>query len=289
MRRAAMNHIQAGLVASLLAPVAVDAVEFPRPSPKASVTQTVGLTDVTITYGRPRVKGRAIWGELVPYDQVWRTGANEATTITIGEASTIEGRPLPAGTYGLYTIPSREEWTLIFNRGAQRWGAFEYRQEEDVLRVKVKPQSADFHESMTFVFSDVNTESARVDLYWERIRVSFVVKMDVIARTLAAAREQIAAAPTDDWLLLSRAATFCLENDVNLTEAAAWMDRALAVRTNYYTLFGKACFLALNGRRSEAADYARKAIAAGRDAVPKVDYKPAANLLDDLLRNGVRR
>src|SRR5437899_746922 len=106
----------------------------PRPSPKASVMQTVGLTDVTIVYSRPGVKGREIWGALVPYDKVWRTGANEATTFAVSDDVMINGQPLPKGTYSLHTIPGKDEWTIIFNKDAGQWGSFSYDEAKDALR-----------------------------------------------------------------------------------------------------------------------------------------------------------
>ena len=122
-------------------------LELPRVSPKATVSQTVGLTDVTITYCRPSVRGRTIWGGLVPYDEVWRTGANEATTITFTDDVTIDGNKLPAGTYGLFTVPGKDEWTVVFNKGAKQWGAYEYKQDQDALRIKVEAARRRVHAS----------------------------------------------------------------------------------------------------------------------------------------------
>ena len=125
MKKTQLFAVAALFAATLLAAApALAQLDLPRPSPKATVSQTVGLTDITITYCRPGVKGRVIWGGLVPYDQVWRTGANEATTITFSDEVTIEGTKLPAGTYGLFTIPGKDEWTVIFNKGAKQWGAY---------------------------------------------------------------------------------------------------------------------------------------------------------------------
>ncbi|HSM52087.1 MAG TPA: DUF2911 domain-containing protein, partial [Thermoanaerobaculia bacterium] len=130
------------LVALGGASAALAQLELPRASPKATVMQQVGLTDVTIAYARPGVKGRTIWGDLVPYGQVWRTGANEATTITFSTDVKVAGTAVPAGTYGLFTLPGEKEWTVILNKAAKQWGAYEYKPEEDLLRIPVQPQEA---------------------------------------------------------------------------------------------------------------------------------------------------
>jgi len=148
----------------------------PRVSPNASVSQTIGVTEVTISYGRPGVKGRTIWGELVPYGEVWRTGANEATTISFSKDVTVEGEPLPAGTYALFTIPKEAEWIIVFNKNAQQWGAFDYNASQDALRVKVKPQAASPQEWMSFSFEDLSSNSATVVLRLEKLAVPFKIQ-----------------------------------------------------------------------------------------------------------------
>jgi len=251
-------------------------LDLPRPSPKATVSQTVGLTDVTITYCRPSVKGRVIWGGLVPYDQVWRTGANEATTITFTDDVTIEGTKLPAGTYGLFTIPGKDEWTVIFNKGAKQWGAYEYKQDQDALRIKVKPHGDEFRELLTMWFPAVSTESATVAMSWEKLTVPFTVKVDTVEKVLAAARRAI-----DDWRLPYRAAAFCLDNNVNLAEARGWMDKSIAMKETMYNLAGKARFLALDGKKADAIALAKKAIAVGKAADPKADTTIVDNLIKE--------
>ncbi|MFQ5818073.1 MAG: DUF2911 domain-containing protein [Terriglobia bacterium] len=153
------------------------ASDKPRPSPNASVAQTIGVTQVTISYGRPGVKGRKIWGGLVPYDKVWRAGANEATTIAFSNNVTIEAQNLPAGTYGLFTIPSATEWTIIFNKTAQQWGAMNYDAAQDALRIKVKPRAAEHEEWMSFSFKNLSAKSATVVLRWEKLAVPFRIQV----------------------------------------------------------------------------------------------------------------
>ena len=256
-------------------------LDLPRPSPKATVTQTVGLTDVTIMYCRPSVRGRVIWGGLVPYDQVWRTGANEATTITFADDVTIEGTKLPAGTYGLFTMPGKDEWTVIFNKGAKQWGAYEYKQAEDVLRITVKPQPAEFHELMTFSFPAVSTESAQVALGWEKLQVAFTFKVGTIDKVLAAARKAVAEAKPDDWRTPYRAAAFCLDNNVDLAEAKAWLAKSVSVKETMYNLSGQARVLAMEGKKTEAIALAKKAITVGKAADAKADTSMVDNLIKE--------
>lgn len=256
-------------------------LDLPRVSPKATVSQTVGLTDVTIAYCRPGVKGRVIWGGLVPYDQVWRTGANEATTITFGDDVTVDGNKLPAGTYGLFTVPGKDEWAVIFNKGAKQWGAYEYKQDQDVLRIKVKPQTSEFHELMTFSFPVVSAESAEVALSWEKLTVPFTVKVDTVNKVLASARTAIAEAKPDDWRTPYRAAAFCLDTNVNLDEANGWLDKSIAVKETMYNLTAKARMLAMNGKKADAIALAKKAIAVGKAADPKADTSMTENLIKE--------
>jgi hypothetical protein len=147
-----------------------------RVSPKAGVFQTLGITDVDVSYSRPGVKNRKIWGELVPYNKVWRAGADEATKITFSTDVTIEGKKLPAGAYGFFAIPGENEWTLIFNKIADQWGAFTYNESEDALRIKVKPVSNSNQEWLLYSFTDMTSTSAQLNLIWEKLKVSFKIE-----------------------------------------------------------------------------------------------------------------
>src|SRR5262249_14726071 len=136
-------------------PMAAQApLTLPHPSPEASVSQTVGLTELSIHYHRPAANKRKVWGELVPYAQVWRRGANENTTFAASSPVKIEGKPLAAGTYGLHMIPTEKEWTVIFSKMSSAWGSFTYDEKEDALRVTVTPTKAPFEERLSYVFSD---------------------------------------------------------------------------------------------------------------------------------------
>jgi len=141
-----------------------------RPSKNGKTEAKIGSVTVTIEYGRPKVKGREIWGGLVPYGEVWRTGANEATTISFDGDVTIEGKPLPAGTYALFTVPTQDKWTWIFNKTAKQWGAFKYDAAKDALRVEAEPVGHEPTEEMTFAI-----DGDRVVLTWEKLAVGFHV------------------------------------------------------------------------------------------------------------------
>ncbi|PKD45177.1 DUF2911 domain-containing protein [Rhodohalobacter barkolensis] len=143
--------------------------DSPRVSPNASVSQTIGTTVVTVTYGRPGVRDREIFGDLVPYDEVWRTGANESTVITFSDNVLVEGRELNAGTYSLYTLPGLEEWNVIFNSNLS-WGT-EYDPTMDVLRVSVDPQEGEFMEQMMIYFDEVTEESGHMIIHWEETKI----------------------------------------------------------------------------------------------------------------------
>ncbi len=153
-----------------------------RPSPNAAVSQTIGTTDVTVTYGRPSARDRAIFGDslaaerpLVPYGAVWRTGANEATTITFSDDVTVEGQPLAAGTYALFTIPGEDEWTVIFNKEAAQWGAYEYDMSQDALRVTVDATEGEEAEMMTFSFDEVTDTMGELVLRWADTAVALTI------------------------------------------------------------------------------------------------------------------
>src|SRR6201993_2306079 len=163
----------------------------PRASQHALVSQRIGITDITINYHRPLANGRQIWGKVVPYGQVWRAGANENTTITFADPVTVEGRPLEKGTYGLHMIPGQDQWTVIFSKNWNSWGSFTYKQDEDALRVNVKPQATELHDALAYDFDDVKPDSAVVTMRWEKVAVPFKVKVNVNDLVTASIHRQI--------------------------------------------------------------------------------------------------
>src|SRR5215212_734751 len=275
-----------------LASFAQAQLRAPRPSQKAGVMQTVGVTDMTITYSRPGVKGRKIWGDapaaaatgtstlddaskrakdapIVPYGHVWRTGANEATTFSVTDDVLINGQKLTAGTYSLHTIPGKDEWTLIFNSDAGQWGSFTYDEKKDVLRVKAKPQTAaESQEWLQYTFDPVNETSARVNIRWEKIVVPFTVEVkDVKGLAVAKMRAAVASAKPDDWQTPLQAANYVFTNpdlSANNEEAMQWLEKSLKTKETFGNLYTKARVLGGMGKTAEAVATAEKALQIGK-------------------------
>jgi hypothetical protein len=264
------------------APWARAQLQAPLPSPNATVTQTIGVTKVEVVYSRPHVKGptrkedRVIWGVLVPYDQVWRTGANAVTKFTLDGDATVEGQKLAAGSYGLFTIPGKTEWTVIFNKQATGSPA-DYSAEKDVLRVKVKPQATDMHELFTIGFPQVTSNSAVLALRWEKLSVFVNIGVDTNAQFLSNAKEAVAKAKPDDWRTPLTAARYLYENKYATADAAAFLDKSLSVKETFANLSTKAGVLANDGKKKEAIAAAQKALA-GKDADPKPSAEAVADL-----------
>jgi len=239
-------------------------LELPRTSPNATVSQTIGYTNVTIDYCRPGIHERKIWGGLVPYNQVWRTGANEATTIQFTTDVIVEGNKVPAGRYGLFTIPDENEWTIIFNKDDKQWGAFNYKQDDDLLRFKVKPGKGLFTERMLFSFSGLTDSTVNVVLNWENVEVAFNVKAHVLDQAYLKIKEGLAAKP-DNWQNYTSAANYAADNSVFLDEALKWTDKAAGLEQNYYPYFVKARVYYKKGEYTNALKALEKCRDAGRN------------------------
>jgi hypothetical protein len=263
--------LAAGLLSFLAVGVRAQQLDLPRPSPNASVSQTVGVTEITIKYSRPGVKGRQVWGKLVPYGEVWRAGANENTTIKFSTPVRIDGHELPAGTYGLQAIPTAGDWTVIFSKDANEWGAFSYKQEDDALRIQAKPQPAEFRERMAFDFDDVTDTAAKVVLHWEKLAVPFAVEVDTPKLVAAKAKEAVR------WQTPYQAASYCIQNNTCLDDASRWLDASIALDENFTNLRAKAMLLAKRNDPGAAA-YAQRALAAAKTVQPA----PNAQQVKDL-------
>ena len=251
-----MRRLAIVLTLALAAFPAAAQLKLPRASQKATMTQTIGLTDVTINYSRPGVKGRPIWGTLVPWDQVWRTGANEATVITFSDDVTINGQKLAKGSYSLHTIPNQNEWTLIFNSVADQWGSYSYDQAKDVLRVKAKPERAAMSEWLTFEVPKLSADEATVVMRWENVAVPFTVNTDSTQRALKAARSAVT-----DWRTPYQASQFAIQNKLALDEAKQWLDQSIRINANAVNLYGRARMQADAGDKAGAIKSAEEAIA----------------------------
>jgi Protein of unknown function (DUF2911) len=246
-------------------------MQLPRPSPGASVSQTVGVTEITVRYSRPGVKERKIWGGLVPYGEVWRTGANENTTITFSTPVRLGGTELPAGTYGLQTIPTEKEWTVILSKDADLWGAFDYKPEHDALRLQATPRPAEFQERMGFSFEDVTDTSAKVVLRWEKIAVPFTVEVDTPKLALANVQQVVR------WQTPLQAANYCIQNDTCLDEAGRWLNASIALEEAFGNYRAKALLLAKKSDWKGAVAAGDKALALAKTAQQP---PPAAQVAD---------
>ena len=236
-------------------------LDLPRASQHAVVTQRIGITDVSITYHRPVVNKRKIWGGVVPYGDVWRAGANENTTIAFTDPVSIEGKTLPKGTYGLHMIPGENEWTVIFSRNSTSWGSFTYDQKEDALRIAVKPQPAEFHEALTYDFDDVKPDSSTVTLRWEKIAVPFKVAVnlnDVVQQSL---NQQLRGLGQYTWFGWDDAATYLVDNKTNLDEALKYSNNSIQNEERYENLFTKSRILDAMGKKDESNATKNKALA----------------------------
>jgi hypothetical protein len=232
-------------------------LNIPRQSQHAVITQRIGITDITINYHRPLVNGRKVWGDLVPYGQVWRAGANENTTIAFSDPVTIEGQPLDKGVYGLHMIPGENEWTVIFSHAATSWGSFTYKQAEDALRVTVKPQPADMHNALTYDFDQLTPTSAVVELEWEKVAVPFKVDVDVNKIVEASLHQQLRGMAQYTWEGWDDAANYLLAQKTGLDEALKYEDQSIEVEKRYDNEMTKANILEAMGKKDEA-DSTRK-------------------------------
>jgi hypothetical protein len=235
-------------------------LNLPRQSQHALLTQRIGITDITINYHRPLANSRQIWGKIVPYGQVWRAGANENTTIAFTDPVTIEGQPLEKGTYGLHMIPGENQWTVIFSKNSTSWGSFAYKQEEDALRVNVKPQTAELHDALTYDFDEVKPDSTIVTMRWEKVAVPFKVAVKVNDLVTAGIHRQLHGLNQYYWEGWDDAAGYFLANKMNLDEALKDEDQSIQIEERYDNLMSKSNILVAMGRKDEAVAFKNKAL-----------------------------
>jgi len=225
----------------------------PRVSQQASVSQRVGFTDITIDYHRPGVKDRDVWGSLVPYDQVWRAGANNNTTITFSTEVRVKENVVPAGTYGLHMIPTESDWTIILNKDHEAWGSFFYVEENDQLRFTTTPKSTGYEEWLSYSFSDVSANSATVALRWAKLEVPFTIDVDVKKTVSDNMQKQLTSLAGFGWQGWNQIATYYYANDMDMTEAITFVDKSIQINQNVTNSFTKAIILESTGDDEAAA------------------------------------
>lgn len=238
----------------------VPGLTAPEVSPAATVSQVVGLTTLEVSYHRPAANGRAVWGALVPFGQVWRAGANENTTFTVSTPVTVNGTTLGAGTYGLHMIPTATTWTVIFSREAGAWGSFSYDEKEDVARVTVKPEAAPQQERLGYSFDEPTADAVTLAMRWEKLRVPIPIKIDLGRTVLDTYKAQLRGLPRFGWQGWNQAANWAAENGIDLADALVWVDRSVNMNRNFTNLRTKSLVLAKKGDQAAAATILQEAM-----------------------------
>lgn len=242
-------------------------LRLPENSPASTLEQTVGITDVKVVYHRPAVKGRTLWGQVVPYGEVWRTGANENTTVSFSSDVKVGGKPLRAGTYGLHMIPTAKSWTIILSHTTTAWGSFSYDQKEDALRVTVTPRTeSDNEERMSFHFDDVTDTKANLVMRWEKLAVPIAIEVDTPKVVMASVRAELRGLAGFRHEALTQAARYWVQHGGNLDEALKFIDRAILRGGQYQAHMVRAQILEKKGNAKGAAEARDKAQAVATDA-----------------------
>lgn len=222
------------IIVSAIAAVALQTlsaqISMPQPSPLSTVTQKVGLTDVSITYSRPSAKDRKVFGDLVPYDKMWRTGANKSVKFSISDSISVGGKKIGKGDYSIFTIPNEKEWTIIINKAVDLSGTNGYKEEDDVVRFKVTPTANQYTESFTFNFANVTTNSAEVEMTWEKTRVAFKIEVnsdDKVMKSIQAALNPSAGS-------YYQAARYYYDTERDSKQALDWINKSLEIGGDKY-------------------------------------------------------
>ena len=263
-----MRHVALGiLLLGLAAPaVAQRQLTTPRVSPHSRVMQTIGMTDLSVDYHRPAVNGRAVWGELVPYGDVWRAGANENTTFETSTDITVQGETLPAGLYGFHVIPGEGEWTVIFSSMSDAWGSYFYDASEDVLRVTASPRDAAMQERLSFRFDDPDLASATLVLHWDRLELPIAIEADTPGLVLANMERELHGVPgffAEGW---EQIATYALDHGLRTEDALQWAENSIQRGAAFGNQMTKARALDALGQTSEASALRTAALSVAEEA-----------------------
>ena len=235
-------------------------IDTPQPSPLSTVSQRVGMVNVTVTYSRPSMKGRTIYNDLVPYDSLWRTGANQATKISLSDTMEVAGKRVPGGDYALFTIPGEQEWTVILNKNTKQSGTGNYQESEDALRFQVEPiATEETYETFTITFSDISQTSASLNILWEDTRVRFPLEDPNVDKKVMAQIDEKMASAGDNAGLYYQAANYYFSADKDLQQAQEWIDKAVALDgTQFWVLHLQAKIHAENDDYDKAKAAAEK-------------------------------
>jgi len=260
LRRIRLALLTATLASGAALSQSTTSLDLPRPSPKGSVTQNVGLTEVSVAYSSPAVKGRRIWGEVVPFDQVWRAGANECTRVSFSTPVSIEGKPVAAGSYCLFLLPQKSGWTFILSKNTDQAGSGDYKQSEDALRVPAAASAIPHRERMAFTLLDFDDEKGTLAMEWETQRVAVKFTTGTREKVLA----QIRALKGDDWRPYNAAARYLLGAGIEPALAMQLADRSIQLKEEWNNVWTRAELLHAAGKNAEALAAAQRAQTLGK-------------------------
>ena len=248
----------------LAQPSSAQAIKTPPPSTPQFVRQDFGLSSIELSYSRPDVKGRKIFGDLVPFGKVWRTGANQATTLSFGDTVTVGGTTIPPGKYGLLSIPGADEWTIVITRQTDVTSAAAYKPEQDIVRLTAKVSHLPFSvETFMIIFADLTANTCTLQLIWDDTEVGFPISTNTDGRVMA----QIDNVLNKDSRPYYAAAFYYLENGKDLNKSLEWFDKAIQQDpTAYFAVYQKARCLAKLGRKQDAIATAKRSIELAQQA-----------------------
>jgi hypothetical protein len=262
-------------------PAFAQSIDLPRPSPGAKITQTVGLTDISVEYSSPGVKGRVIWGKgkVVPYGEVWRAGANATTKVTFSKPVTIGTTSVPAGSYAYFVIPNEQgPWTVILNTDYAQGGAFAYTKDKDVVRVDVTPEAIPSRERLVYVVSNFTNDTASLDLEWEKVRLSLPIKLDTDNQVAA----NIKTAEDNQWSTYNNIANYERLIKQDNETALAFAGKSIKIKETWQNFWQKAQILAAMGKKKEAIAALQKAQSLGGTGAPRFFKDESAELMTQL-------
>ncbi|MCC9167398.1 DUF2911 domain-containing protein [Pontibacter harenae] len=241
-------------------------LKLPQASPEAVIKQTIGLTDIRIQYHAPSVRGRKIFGNLVPYGTLWRAGANEATVIKFSDDLFLNRERVPAGSYSVFILPESDSvWNVVLNSDTTLWGLEGYSELNDVAYLRVKPKKAPFQETMQFSFSDLSTNTGYLHLRWENSQITLHIETEVEKKALANIQKALAEAKPDDWYIWAQAAEYMLPRKEHHKMALEWINKSIAIKENFFNDWIKARLYALNLEFQMAATLTAKAMQLGNE------------------------
>lgn len=268
-----------------LAVATMTAQDLPQSSPKGSVEQIVGLTKVKVDYSRPSVKDRVIFGELVPYDQLWRTGANLNTIIEFSGPVKLGDAELAAGKYSLFTVPGTETWVIHLNKNTELWGEEDFKQEEVVVSLKLAPTPSEFTETLTFEFANLKGDNADLVLRWEKTAVVIPIITDATKQGLENIKKALAD-PNAKAGAYGSSARFCLDRNVMTKEALEWASKSVGMDKKFWTMHTLARAQAANGMSKEAIATAEESMKMAQEEKNEAYVKMNRELIERVMNGG---